>query len=1114
MNKNIVPPEWDQYDEDMLVNVRDMRYYFENYTEVTNELANDNKLAVENLNGRVAKLEQEQPVGPGGTGAFLNLGGVPERYPTAEEMVAGGMETGFMVVARTDGIYFYNPTTKVLIKPKTGGGTMALHGQLPMIYDNSHKIQYNGRVNVSGIYTAVASDVGLSSWTSHETCKILVVVTETEEFHTAMGPDGYASRIFRPGVQSAMWTHFTGSGGGGGGSVDQAIIDEINDRIDALEQHDHIDKITDLTDVIIDPVLDSNGILYVDGAGKVRAGHTLPCLTNGHTHVHANSVGSAPAISSLNVNAVTVARSSVIILRGSSAKTVTLPNVVAYNTFQPSSTEVREGRTTFLVNTSDTEQTVQVPAGGMFYIEGSMDSTNAVIPPKTVYVYNPAIIDNGSGAMMECWVYMGNYALRATDMTAIMSDLQLLKDQVDGYNDAINTIVEGFEDMSVGDVLTSYNGLGCRPIASSNDVSATNIAANPFAVGQGTSTGKKFTLPDICGINTVGIPADTVREGRITILSNFSTVPRTVHLTGGCKFNMTGSNVTTTQTMPAKTTWLFSPGVYSNGDKVWTYIGSMFGDTSGSTIVNSSMRVTNKNVTFNGVFTTSEITQANVAASRTVALTGSTSRYCRMPEVVSHTTTATLTDTQVRQGFTITIGNFSATASLFLAPVSGQKWYIGAVESEGDRELPPGVMETFMANIQGGTQKWVLIGRSMKDGSPVGFDDLNTRVETLEAIPTPVVKNKFTELDDTPSGYQPGKLVGYNLTGDAMIAVDKTERFHQLTDTPSDYSGHARKYLAVNPSEDGIDFITGPDVAGLTTDVNNLHNDMITANNNITVQGNQITALDTRVTDLENDSGGGGFIPQATKYTDTALTSLETAAHEMVVFTGSSAANIQLPVIVDTNTTPGAGEVREGTKFSLLNMGSASATLTHPSNQGFFYSGAYQAWTWGLQPGMAMHMIASITPSNQKAWVISEVTECDIYGNLEYGRTMVHMNSIASSVTRIASNFTQYQGSSSDTLILQSNNTTNRTVALPTIVSRTQKSMALTECREGKTFFFKNESASATMTLNAASGQTLMCNGTTYNSLSIPGSTLEIWKAGMNGSTGTWYFLGRMSTAR
>ena len=350
MNKNLTPPDWDLYDPNMVLNVGDAKYYYENFTDYVNTKATSNSLAIETLDGRVAAIEHQIPVGPGGDGAYLHLGGTPERYPTAEEMAEGGNETGFMVVARTDGIYFYNPVTKRLIKPKKGGGTIAVHGQLPMIYDMSHQLQHDGRAAVSGIYTALPSDIGINTWTSNDMCKVLVVATADEEYQTAMHVDGFASRVFKKGILSATWGFFTG-GSGGGGSIDPGVIDEIKQRLEALETYTHDTAFTELTDVKVDNVLDVNGLIYMDSKGEIRGGATNPMLSMGKTHVHTNAVGAPPAIATSNVGATVVASNNIIILKGSSAKTVTLSSIVHYNTANPATTEVREGRTTFIVNT-------------------------------------------------------------------------------------------------------------------------------------------------------------------------------------------------------------------------------------------------------------------------------------------------------------------------------------------------------------------------------------------------------------------------------------------------------------------------------------------------------------------------------------------------------------------------------------------------------------------------------------------------------------------------------------------------------------------------------------------------------------------------------------------
>ncbi|MGL5014581.1 MAG: hypothetical protein ACRC6V_09880, partial [Bacteroidales bacterium] len=290
MNTRLDPPDWDSYDPNMLVNVSDMQYYYENFTEIVDERSDKNEQAIGTLDGRVSALEHSTPIGPGGKGAYLNLGGTPERYPTSEEMVAGDTaeETSFLVVARNDGIYFYNPKSKLLIPPKKGGGTVAIHASFPDIFDAGHTIKHDTRIGKSGVYTAKCSDVGLEgTFLSYDTAKILVVTTADMEYQTALHPDGTASRTFTPGNNVTPWSFHTGSGGGGG-SIDPVVIQEINRRLALLEaKPDPIGTFEGLSDVAVDVVTDVNGFLYLGEDGKVRGGDKNPMLAMGYTPVQA-----------------------------------------------------------------------------------------------------------------------------------------------------------------------------------------------------------------------------------------------------------------------------------------------------------------------------------------------------------------------------------------------------------------------------------------------------------------------------------------------------------------------------------------------------------------------------------------------------------------------------------------------------------------------------------------------------------------------------------------------------------------------------------------------------------------------------------------------------------
>ncbi|MGL5013610.1 MAG: hypothetical protein ACRC6V_04865, partial [Bacteroidales bacterium] len=296
MTKRLTPPDWTEYDPNMFLIVEDAKMYYESYTDVLDKRTEKSGLEITTLDGRVTALEQSTPVGPGGKGAYLNLGGTPERYPTAEEMIAGDTpeSTSFLVVARQDGIYFYNPKSKLLIPPKKGGGTVAIHASFPDIFDEGHTIRHDTRIGKSGVYTAKCSDVGLDgNFLSYDTAKILVVTTKDMEYQTALHPDGTASRTFTPGNNVTPWSFHIGTGGGGGGSgVDPVVIQEINRRLGLLEaKPDPVGTFEGLSDVSVDVVTDVNGLLYLGEDGKVRGGAVNPMLAMGYTPVQAASVG-------------------------------------------------------------------------------------------------------------------------------------------------------------------------------------------------------------------------------------------------------------------------------------------------------------------------------------------------------------------------------------------------------------------------------------------------------------------------------------------------------------------------------------------------------------------------------------------------------------------------------------------------------------------------------------------------------------------------------------------------------------------------------------------------------------------------------------------------------
>ena len=463
MNSKLTPPDWDAYEPEMLINVADMQYYYENFTEIVDVRSDKNELAIGTLDGRVTALEQSTPIGPGGKGAYLNLGGTPERYPTAEEMVAGDTpeQTSFLVVARTDGIYFYNPKSKLLIPPKKGGGTVAVHASFPDIFDAGHTIKHDTRIGKSGVYTAKVSDLNLDgSFLSYDTCKVLVVTTADMEYQTAMHPDGTASRIFNKGENVAPWSMHSGGGtGGGGGGVDPIVIQEINRRLGVLESVDHIRTFVGLEDVEVDSVLDRSGLLYMDEFGKIKGGASNPMLLHGAIPISIKGIGAKPTVTSTTASGGTFASSPYVILTSPTPRTNTLCRFIRHDEPIFTSTQGREGRTTYIVNHSNVNQTLRLAPTQQFLMPEGMVGGTRVLKPMSVHCYLPTYVDNGSGVEIECWVFMGMAPLVEADVAALMQEIQDLKDKdiaIEGRIDTIaaeqalgKTVVEGLQQTDI-----------------------------------------------------------------------------------------------------------------------------------------------------------------------------------------------------------------------------------------------------------------------------------------------------------------------------------------------------------------------------------------------------------------------------------------------------------------------------------------------------------------------------------------------------------------------------------------------------------------------------------------------------------------------------------------
>ncbi|MGL5964598.1 MAG: hypothetical protein ACRCZ2_09440, partial [Fusobacteriaceae bacterium] len=407
MDNRITPPDWDKWDPQMMVIVDDMKLFYNTYTGPIGEAGEENTKEITDLDGRVTALEQQKPT-PGGKGAYLNLGGTPGRYPLASEMASPEeKETGFLVVARPDGIYFYNPQSKQLIPPKIGGGTMAVHAEFPQFSGGSNVIKHNTRQGRSGIYTAEVDKIELDHiWDFHDTCKVLVVATDDgNEHQTAFHPDGIATRVFRNGDQLTPWRHIQGGigGGDGGGNVDLSGIENRLSDIEAeqilqnasLDMHfisieDHEERIarieaggvggtstfTGLLDTpdnytgaankTIRVNADGDGLEFIEGPEV----EIMDKLEKGDLPIKWNNLKQKIAASSADISAEQITENAFTLGLSSAANKFVLPNIVDADTSPLPALSVREGRLTIISQQGTGSRTVELTNGCKFSSAG------------------------------------------------------------------------------------------------------------------------------------------------------------------------------------------------------------------------------------------------------------------------------------------------------------------------------------------------------------------------------------------------------------------------------------------------------------------------------------------------------------------------------------------------------------------------------------------------------------------------------------------------------------------------------------------------------------------------------------------------------------------------
>jgi len=147
----------------------------------------------------------------------------------------------------------------------------------------------------------------------------------------------------------------------------------------------------------------------------------------------------------------------------------------------------------------------------------------------------------------------------------------------------------------------------------------------------------------------------------------------------------------------------------------------------------------------------------------------------------------------------------------------------------------------------------------------------------------------FVELTDTPSTYvgQENKYVRVNPTADGLEFIEGTgggvASFTQLNDVPTSYVGQANKMVTVNDSETGLDFTDMPIIPTKTSDLTNDSN-FIDDSSYIHTDNNYTTIEKTKLSTIEENANNyvlpsnvvidENYVHTDTNYTQTEKTKL------------------------------------------------------------------------------------------------------------------------------------------------------------------------------------------------------------------------------------------------
>ncbi|MGL5377693.1 MAG: hypothetical protein ACRDAT_05340, partial [Cetobacterium sp.] len=479
-----------------------------------------------------------------------------------------------------------------------------------------------------------------------------------------------------------------------------------------------------------------------------------------------------------------------------------------------------------------------------------------------------------------------------------------------------------------GTTTVHMNSLGAPIKTSAGNTSVIDTCMTPYILNTGAAP-RNINLGKIVGRNKLDLGAEEIREGRITFLCNSGSSAKNIIQSAGDKFYVNNAHVDGPFTVPAKSTSVYLPAIIGTTAS-WVFFGnySMEGDVTGliNGFMNGSTPVSGRSVYGRVLRKSLDFSETDAKDYDTYILTGGYARTAALPNIVDFME-MNLANNQVREGKEILlINNTTGTSGDFkIKPAAGQSLTINNVQQSTTYDMKRGDIQVFKAMKMDGAFTWFQVWRH-SDADVSFTQPEKDGLATLMSKGAP----KFTELSDTPSGYQPGKLVGYNLSGTGMVAVEPINTFRAMTDTPGSYGGHARKVLTVKSDESGLEYSLMPNLTPINNEINTLHNSItrVDGENYIQTQNINKAVASVETVNINLESGKKlvnlNSVGQKRWTNSVSISDAAVAQRPHIFCTGNNPDQIvTLPDIVpfDSTTINTNIQVREGRATYLYNHG-------------------------------------------------------------------------------------------------------------------------------------------------------------------------------------------------